>query len=345
MRSNKAYAALSDAEALRHVGEIKYRDLNGDGQITQDDRTIIGNTNPDFTYSMTHNISYKDFSLSFMLQGSQGNDIFNYNLTDVTMSNIGNIPVDAYDHRWTQERVLNGSPIEWPKATAGYTRTWLVSDRYVENGSYLKMKYITLGYDWRKPLNGIESIHFSLTANNLFTITDYSWFDPDVNAGGSNAACPGVDSYSYPSARSFAFGIKLMKKAKRKIQRVVISLLTIATSLPLGGLGWALTSCSSWIEEDPEGLVTDERVGDSEEAAANWVTGTYSKLIYDMFCWGYFPRVLEFDADYISGPDWLFGTFGAGNFQGESDVTDALWQGCYGLIGKAALLDITRHAL
>ena len=207
VRSNKAYAALSDAEALRHVGEIKYRDLNGDGQITQDDRTIIGNTNPDFTYSMTHNISYKDFSLSFMLQGSQGNDIFNYNLTDVTMSNIGNIPVDAYDHRWTQERVLNGSPIEWPKATAGYTRTWLVSDRYVENGSYLKMKYITLGYDWRKPLNGIENIHFSLTANNLFTITDYSWFDPDVNAGGCNAACPGVDSYSYPSARSFAFGI------------------------------------------------------------------------------------------------------------------------------------------
>ena len=126
-----------------------------------------------------------------------------------------------------------------------------------------------------------------------------------------------------------------MKKAKRKIQRVVISLLTIATFLPLGGLGWALTSCSSWIEEDPEGLVTDERVGDSEEAAANWVTGTYSKLIYDMFCWGYFPRVLEFDADYISGPDWLFGTFGAGNFQGESDVTDALWKGCYGLIARA----------
>ena len=97
----------------------------------------------------------------------------------------------------------------------------------------------------------------------------------------------------------------------------------------------AVISCSSWIEENPEGLITDERVGDSEEAAANWVTGTYSKLIYDMFCWGYFPRVLEFDADYISGPDWLFGTFGAGNFQGESDVTDALWKGCYGLIARA----------
>ena len=204
VRSNRAYAALSDDEALRHVGEIKYRDLNGDGQITQDDRTIIGNTNPDFTYSMTHNFSYRNFSLSFMIQGSQGNDILNYNLTDVTLSNIGNIPVSAYLGRWTPETATTAL---WPKATAGYTRTWLVSNRYVENGSYMKMKYITLAYDWRKPFRGIENIHFSLTANNLFTITKYSWFDPDVNAGGTNAACPGVDSYSYPSARTFALGV------------------------------------------------------------------------------------------------------------------------------------------
>ncbi|MBQ8046702.1 MAG: TonB-dependent receptor [Prevotella sp.] len=204
VRSNKAYAGLSDAEALRYVGEIKYRDLDGDGQITDKDRTIIGDTNPDFTYSITNNFSYKDFSLSFMLQGSQGNDIFNYNLTDITMSNIGNVTQDAYDHRWTAENAANA---KWPKPTAGYTRTWLVSDRYVENGSYLKMKYITLGYNWKRPTKWIEDMRITLTANNLFTITKYSWFDPDVNAGGVNAACPGVDSYSYPSARSFALGI------------------------------------------------------------------------------------------------------------------------------------------
>ena len=117
---------------------------------------------------------------------------------------------------------------------------------------------------------------------------------------------------------------------KRKASPSVFYQFAFALMLTLG-----LSACSSWIEEKPNGLITDERVGDSEEAAANWVTGTYSKLIYDMFCWGYFPRVLEFDADYISGPDWLFGTFGAGNFQGESDVTDALWKGCYGLIARA----------
>ena len=97
---------------------------------------------------------------------------------------------------------------------------------------------------------------------------------------------------------------------------------------------FCLTACNSWIEEDPESEITDEKVGDSAEALDQWLTGTYSKWIDDMFRWGYFPRVLEFDADYISGPDWLFGTFGAGNFQGESDVADALWKGCYGMIGR-----------
>ena len=97
---------------------------------------------------------------------------------------------------------------------------------------------------------------------------------------------------------------------------------------------FAMSSCS-WIEENPDSLVTDANLGDSKEACDQLVTGVYSKWIYDMFCWGYFPRMLEFDADYISGPDWLFGTFGAGNFQGETDLVDALWKGCYGLIGRA----------
>lgn len=183
------------------TGEIIYADLNGDGSITEADRTIIGNTNPDFTGSLTSRLSWKGLSLSFMLQGSYGNDIFNYNLTDITMSNIGNITQEAYDHRWTAE---NPNGALWPKATAGYNRTWLISDRYVEDGSFLKIKYITLAYDWYKPAKWIEKIHVDFTVNNVWTFTQYSWFEPDVNAGGTNASCPGVDSYSYPSARSYA---------------------------------------------------------------------------------------------------------------------------------------------
>lgn len=103
-----------------------------------------------------------------------------------------------------------------------------------------------------------------------------------------------------------------------------------------------LCSCNAFLTENPEGLVTENTVEDSPAGAAQLVTGVYSKLIYDTFCWGYFPKVLEMDADYISGPDWLFGALGAGNFQGEADVTDALWKCSYGLIGRAnyALLKI-----
>ncbi len=100
-------------------------------------------------------------------------------------------------------------------------------------------------------------------------------------------------------------------------------------------LSMLMTSCNSWIEEDMDGQTTEETIGDSDEAAQTWVTGVYSKWVYDMFCWGYFPKVLELDADYISGPSWLFKAFGAGNFEGESEVCDALWKGCYGLIERA----------
>lgn len=96
-----------------------------------------------------------------------------------------------------------------------------------------------------------------------------------------------------------------------------------------------LTSCNSWIDEDPEGLITPDKVGSDETAANQWVTGVYSKWIYDIFCWGYWPRVLELDNDYISGPDWCMSSLGAGNFQGDVDVVDALWNGCYGLINRA----------
>lgn len=119
-------------------------------------------------------------------------------------------------------------------------------------------------------------------------------------------------------------------------KRILYFATYMAAVLPLCGVaGSLLASCNSWIEETTEGQITEETVGDSDEAAQTWVTGVYSKWVYDMFCWGYFPKVLELDADYISGPSWLFKAFGAGNFEGESEVCDALWKGCYGLIERA----------
>ena len=85
----------------------------------------------------------------------------------------------------------------------------LLSDRYVENGSYLKMKYVTLTYDWRHPIQFIERVKFNFTVNNVFCITKYSWMDPDVNAFG-DASRKGVDMYSYPSSRTYTLGINVV---------------------------------------------------------------------------------------------------------------------------------------
>ena len=94
------------------------------------------------------------------------------------------------------------------------------------------------------------------------------------------------------------------------------------------------TSCNDYLTEKPESMIGPDNVGDSKEAVDTWVTGVYSNWLYDMFCWGEFPKVLELDADYISGPDWLFGSMGAGNFQAESAL-DKMWKGPYNLINDA----------
>ncbi|MBR1800218.1 MAG: TonB-dependent receptor [Bacteroidaceae bacterium] len=200
----KQYSSHSEAEALKMVGEVKYRDINGDGYINKEDRVIIGDVNPKFVYGFTSSLSYKSWNLSFMLQGSQGNDILNLNTTSMTLSDVGNITLEAYENRWREDNKENA---RYPRATAGNQRNMEISNRYVENGSYLKMKYITLSYEWNRPFKFMEKLRLAFTANNVFTVTNYSWMDPDVNAFGSDASRRGVDSYSYPSARSFTLSL------------------------------------------------------------------------------------------------------------------------------------------
>lgn len=108
----------------------------------------------------------------------------------------------------------------------------------------------------------------------------------------------------------------------------------ILAAMLLGCGAMVTTSCNDYLTEKPESMVGPDNVGDSKEAVDTWVTGVYSNWLYDMFVWGEFPKVLELDADYISGPDWLFGTLGAGNFQAESAL-DKMWKGPYNLINDA----------
>lgn len=206
VRADPQYTFSSASVVKNKVGEIKYRDVNHDGVINDDDRVIIGDTNPDFLYGFSSNLSWKDLTLSFLFQGSKGNDIFNGNLQDVTLGNVGNIPQFAYDTRWTEANMANAA---WPKATGGYDRSFKISNRYVEDASYFRLKNISLTYNWRRPLNGIDNMRISFMATNVFTISSYSWYDPDVNAFGTDSSRRGVDIYSYPLSRTFSFGLGL----------------------------------------------------------------------------------------------------------------------------------------
>ena len=208
VRANPIYANATNAVVKSMVGEIKYRDLDGDGAITaHGDRTIIGDANPDFVYGITNNLRWKGFSLSFFFQGAVGNDVYNANLMEITMTNIANIPRWAYEKRWTPE---NRDNAQWPKAiSGGYTREWKISDRYVEDGSYLRLKNLNIGYTFNPKFKAIGDVQVYASATNLFTITGYKWFDPDVNAFGGDMSRRGVDLNSYPSSRTFSLGLKV----------------------------------------------------------------------------------------------------------------------------------------
>jgi len=206
VRADNVYRNESDAKIRSMIGQVKYRDLNGDGVVDNRDKDIIGDTNPKFTYGMTHNITYRDFMLSFFFQGTYGNDILNANLRAFDVAGTVNIPQFVWDQRWTPDNKENA---KFPRPDITYTRSLKASDRFVENGSYLRLKNVSFSYRWDAPIPQIGAVNVTLSANNVFTITKYRWYDPDVNAFGSDPARRGIDMASYPSARTYTLGIQV----------------------------------------------------------------------------------------------------------------------------------------
>ena len=206
VRADPYYANETPAKVASMVGQIKYKNLDDDPIIDDRDKTIIGDTNPDYQYGITNTMTYKNWTFSFFLQGTQGNDILNANLLAFDLVGSDNMPKFVWDARWTADNRENA---KWPRPDGTYTRSMKASDRYVEDGSYLRCKNISLSYRWLHPIKFIESLVFTASITNLFTISDYSWYDPDVNSFGSDASRRGVDVSSYPSARTFNFGIQL----------------------------------------------------------------------------------------------------------------------------------------
>lgn len=181
-------------------GDIRFRDLNNDGVINDSDRTVIGNPNPSWLFSMNNSLSYKGFELSVFLQGIAGNKIYNANNIDNTgMAAAYNQTTDVLK-RWQGEGTSNSMP----RAVFGDpNQNTRVPDRFVENGSYLRLKNITLSYTFPKQWlqkAQIENARLSLSCENVATITGYSGFDPEVGING-------IDQNRYPISRTFSLGL------------------------------------------------------------------------------------------------------------------------------------------
>jgi hypothetical protein len=235
-----------DRYASVFVGDIKYKDLNGDGKITTDDRTSIGSPLPDFTYGFNNSFSYKNFDLTIFIQGSYGNKVFN--ALDQSLTGMGYwtnqltkvmdfanlVPIDPDKHypidnpyvddpiytinNWYEDIdnvVLSNPDTNMPRAGRSiYYDNERNSTRYIEDGSYLRVKNIVLGYTLPKSLLNrykVENIRIYANIQNLWTFTKYTGYDPEVgvNPQDSEGYTFGYDFGRYPAPRTISFGVSL----------------------------------------------------------------------------------------------------------------------------------------
>ena len=204
---------LGDAQA----GDVRITDINEDGIIDENDRTIIGNPNPDFTFGLNFNLNYKSFSLSALVNGVYGNDIINGNALQMGNAEglYRNITPEAYHNAWRPDKVGQTSSSAVTHPRIGYKVTEgpefkAISDRFVEDGSYLRLKNITIGYDIPLTKNTyLESANVYITGQNLLTLTKYTGFDPEITSFMWNGLINGVDWNGPPNARAILIGLNL----------------------------------------------------------------------------------------------------------------------------------------
>ncbi len=224
------------------IGDIKYKDLNGDGTIDENDKTNIGSPMPKFTFGWTNTISYKDWDLSIFINGSYGNKVYNYLAQSLTHMNSAwtnqtddvndRAQLEAIDSSidYTNGRVVNGvtvynwyddvTNIQVKNADTSTPRASIndpndndcVSDRYIEDGSYLRIKNITLGYtlkkEWVKKAK-LENVRVYANIQNVATFTDYSGYDPEIGASTASSNVIGLDNGRYPSPTVWSVGLNV----------------------------------------------------------------------------------------------------------------------------------------
>ena len=177
-------------------GDIKYADTDGNGRINGEDRIILGSTQPDLVFGLSTQFSYRDLDISAVFAGSYGNEL--YNALQRRLEETGdsyNVLTTVLDS-WTPENKSNSLPI------ASSTRPFsYIDSRYVQDASFIKLRQLTIGYRLPLPKKSPVGVRLSVTGNNLFTITPYEGYDPEVSSG--------TDTGAYPASRSFSFGVNL----------------------------------------------------------------------------------------------------------------------------------------
>ncbi|MDF7812897.1 TonB-dependent receptor [Hymenobacter sp. YC55] len=221
--SDRGVTGFSGAGQQVTPGTIKLKDINGDGEVTAADRTVIGNANPKFTGGLNQQFTYKSFDASIFLNWVYGNDIYNANKIELTsytantqLSNGLSIMKDRYrtiDENGviitdleTTRRVNQNAKIWSPQRTL-FPHSWAIED-----GSFLRVNNITIGYTLPKKFTmraKVQQLRFYVTLNNIYTFTNYSGFDPEVNTRRSSPLTPGVDYAAYPRSKAFLAGLNL----------------------------------------------------------------------------------------------------------------------------------------
>jgi len=191
------------------TGDLVFKDIDGDGEITEEDRTVIGDPNPDLFGGFTNEFSYKNLSLFVFFQFSYGNDIFNGTRRYIEAMKGQDNQLRVIIDRWRQP----GDVTDIPRATnADPNNNDRASSRFIEDGSYMRLKSLRLSYNFgRKILDKMkfDRLELYIQAQNLLTFTNYSGMDPEVNYAGNDNLRYGTDFFTYPSARTITFGINM----------------------------------------------------------------------------------------------------------------------------------------
>lgn len=193
------------------VGGFKYADVNGDGALTPEDRTIIGDPNPDFLYSLGLNASYKNWDFAAFFNGSQGNDLYDVNRYFTDFPSFDGARSTRLLDAWSPSNPDSQIPSSY---VGGSNLEYASSSYYVQNGSFFRMKNLQIGYsipmeNASKTKTGINKLRIYVSATNLFTITKYTGLDPEVGQSFDTFSAPGVDRGVYPIPRQFLIGVNL----------------------------------------------------------------------------------------------------------------------------------------